>query len=67
MIMNKYQVKGESKIVAGKVQERVGKMIGSKEQQMKGQGKQITGHAQKGIGNIKQAVDDIADDAGNKY
>ena len=65
--MNKYQVKGESKIVAGKVQEKVGKMIGSKEQQLNGQSKQITGHIQKGIGNIKQAVDDIADDAGNKY
>jgi len=65
--MNKYQVKGESKIVAGKVQERVGKIIGSKEQQIKGQDRQITGHVQKGIGNIKQAADDVADDAGNKY
>jgi uncharacterized protein YjbJ (UPF0337 family) len=66
MIMNKYQVKGASKIVAGKVQEQAGKLVGSEEQQLKGQSKQIAGHVQKGIGNIKQAADDVADNIGNK-
>ena len=65
--MNKYQVKGESKIIAGKVQERVGRMIGSPEQRLKGQDRQITGHLQKGMGYIKQAVDGMVDDDGNRY
>jgi uncharacterized protein YjbJ (UPF0337 family) len=65
--MNKYQVKGESKIVAGKVQEKVGKIVGSKGQQLKGLDKQISGHVQKSVGNMKQAADDMADDVGNKY
>ena len=63
--MNKDQIKGESKIIAGKVEEAVGGIVGNPKQQLNGQSKQITGHIQKGIGNIKQAVDDIADDAGS--
>jgi uncharacterized protein YjbJ (UPF0337 family) len=57
--MNKDQVKGVAKDVAGKVQEQAGKRVGSKEQQIKGLSKQISGKAQKGVGDIKQAVEDI--------
>jgi uncharacterized protein YjbJ (UPF0337 family) len=57
--MNKDQVKGVAKDVAGKVQEQAGKLVGSKEQQIKGLSKQISGKAQKGVGDIKQAVEDI--------
>ena len=41
--MNKDQVKGATKEVAGKVQEAAGKLVGSKEQQAKGIGKQVAG------------------------
>jgi uncharacterized protein YjbJ (UPF0337 family) len=57
--MNKDQVKGAAKDVAGKVQEEAGKLIGSKEQQIKGLSKQITGKVQKGAGDVKQAVEDL--------
>lgn len=57
--MNKDQVKGAAKDVAGKVQEEAGKLIGSKEQQIKGLSKQIAGKAQKGVGDVKQAVEDF--------
>jgi uncharacterized protein YjbJ (UPF0337 family) len=65
--MNKYQVKSESKIIAGKLQERVGRMIGSPEQRLKAEDRQFTGHFQKGMGYIKQAVDGMVDDDGNRY
>ena len=55
-LMNKDQVKGAVKNIAGKVQEEAGKMIGSKEQQAKGLGKQITGTAQEKYGDAKAAV-----------
>ena len=57
--MNKDQVKGVAKVVAGKVQEEAGKVVGSKEQQIKGLSKQISGKAQKGVGDVKQAVEDL--------
>ncbi|SFL89501.1 CsbD family protein [Nitrosomonas nitrosa] len=41
--MNKDQVKGEAKDIAGKIQEEAGKMIGSTEQQAKGLQKQTEG------------------------
>lgn len=57
--MNKDQVKGVAKDVAGKVQEQTGKLIGSKKQQIKGLAKQISGKVQKGVGDVKQSVDDF--------
>jgi uncharacterized protein YjbJ (UPF0337 family) len=54
--MNKNQVEGVLKEVAGKVQEEVGKLGGSKEQQVKGIGKQITGKAEKIYGDAKEVV-----------
>jgi uncharacterized protein YjbJ (UPF0337 family) len=56
--MNKNQVKGEVKNLAGKVQEGAGKLTGSKEQQVKGLGKQIAGKAQSSVGDVQQAVSD---------
>ena len=56
MIMNKDQVKGIAKDIAGKVQERVGKLVGSREQQIKGRGKQIYGNAQKVYGDAREAI-----------
>jgi uncharacterized protein YjbJ (UPF0337 family) len=54
--MNKNQVKGTAKDVAGKVQEEAGKLVGSKEQQVKGLSKQISGKVQKGVGDAEQSV-----------
>ena len=56
--MNKDQVKGVAKDVAGKVQEKAGKLVGSKEQQIKGLSKQISGKVQKGVGDVEQSVKD---------
>jgi uncharacterized protein YjbJ (UPF0337 family) len=55
--MNKDQVKGVAKDVAGKIQEEAGKLVGSKEQQVKGLSKQISGKVQKGAGDIEEAVE----------
>ena len=56
--MNRDQVKGTAKDVAGKVQEKVGQVTGSTSQQVKGVGKQVEGKIQKGIGDIEQAAKD---------
>lgn len=56
--MNKNQVRGALKDVAGKVQEEVGKLVSSKEQQAKGLGKQISGKAEKTYGDVKEIIKD---------
>jgi len=58
--MNKDQVKGVSKDIAGKIQEEAGKLVGNKEQQAKGLQKQVEGKIEKGVGDAKEAVKDIA-------
>jgi uncharacterized protein YjbJ (UPF0337 family) len=57
--MNKDQVKGVAKDVAGKVQKKTGKVVGSKEQQVKGLSKQISGKVQKAVGDAEQSVKDF--------
>jgi uncharacterized protein YjbJ (UPF0337 family) len=64
--MNKNQIKGDSKIVAGKIQEKVGRLTGNKEQQLKGENRKIAGRTQKAMGNIQKATDDLAEDLANK-
>ena len=54
--MNKDQVKGIVKDVAGKVQEEAGKLAGSKEQQIKGLNKQISGKAEKTYGDAREVI-----------
>ena len=56
--MNKDQVKGTVKDIAGKFQEEAGKLIGSNEQQVKGLTKQVKGKAQQQIGNLKEIIKD---------
>jgi uncharacterized protein YjbJ (UPF0337 family) len=56
MNMNKNQVKGAVKDIAGKVQEEAGKLTGSKEQQAKGLNKQISGKAEKAYGDVKDSI-----------
>ena len=55
--MNRDQVKGAAKDVAGKVQRKVGELTGNKTQQAKGAAKQVEGKVQRGVGNVEQALD----------
>ena len=55
--MNRNQVKGAAKNVAGKVQQKVGELTGNKTQQAKGAAKRVEGTVQKGAGDVEQAVD----------
>ena len=59
--MNKDQVKGTARDIAGKIQEETGRAIGSKEQEAKGLGKQVSGKAQKKYGDAKEAAKDAVD------
>ena len=56
--MNKNQIKGTVKDLAGKVQEEAGKLIGNKDQEAKGLYKQVTGQAEKRLGDAKEIVKD---------
>ena len=53
---NKDQVKGELKDLGGKIQEEVGKLVGSKEQESQGLKKQAQGKLQQAVGDLKEAV-----------
>ena len=55
--MNRNQVKGAAKNVAGKVQEKVGELTGSKTQQAKGVVKRVEGKVQQGVGNVEKALE----------
>jgi uncharacterized protein YjbJ (UPF0337 family) len=59
MAINKDQVKGAAKDIGGKIQEEVGKLIGSKGQQAKGLKTQAKGKIQKGVSDLKEAVSDL--------
>lgn len=56
--MNKNQVKGTMKDVAGKAQQKAGEITGSKKQQIKGLKKQAEGKIEKGAGDAKKAFKD---------
>lgn len=54
--MNEDQIKGKAKDIGGKVQEEVGKVVGSSEQQAKGLGKQVEGKVQEKAGDLKDTI-----------
>ena len=56
--MNRDQVKGKAKDIAGKVQQKVGQVTGSASQQVKGVAKQVEGKMQKGVGDANEALKD---------
>jgi len=60
--MNRDQVKGVAKIVAGKVQEETGNLIDNPEQVVKGVMKQVAGKAQKGRGDVTKIIKDFNKD-----
>jgi uncharacterized protein YjbJ (UPF0337 family) len=54
--MNKDQVKGAARQVAGKLQRKAGAVTGNGTQQLKGMAKQAGGVAQKALGDAKEAL-----------
>jgi uncharacterized protein YjbJ (UPF0337 family) len=59
--MNKDQVKGTVKDIAGKVQQETGELTGSETQQIKGMKNQVEGKIQKGVGDVKESMDEAND------
>jgi len=59
--MNEDQIKGKAKDIGGKVQEEVGKVVGSSEQQAKGLSKQVEGKVQEKAGDLKEDLKDSID------
>lgn len=59
--MNKDQVKGAAKDLGGKIQEEVGKLVGSTEQQAKGLKHQAEGKVQEHVGDLKENLKDASD------
>ena len=64
--MNKDQVKGKAKDIGGKIQEEVGKVVGSSKQQAKGLANQAEGKVQEKSGDVQEAAKDIIRDRGNR-
>lgn len=56
--MNRDQIKGTAKDVAGKVQRKVGQETGDLEDTVKGAVRQVEGKLQKGVGNVEEAAKD---------
>jgi uncharacterized protein YjbJ (UPF0337 family) len=54
--MNKDQVKGKAKDVGGKIQQKVGEAVGSRQQQSEGLSNQAEGKAQKKVGDLKEVA-----------
>ncbi len=60
-MLNKNQAHGALKEFEGKVQEKIGDIIGNKEQQAKGLQKQAMGKAEKSLGNANEVLEDAKD------
>lgn len=56
--MNRDQMKGTAKDVAGKVQRKVGEATGDIGDQVKGAGRQVEGKIQKGVGDLEQGANE---------
>jgi uncharacterized protein YjbJ (UPF0337 family) len=54
--MNKDQIEGGIKEVAGKVQRKVGEVVGNPNQQDKGTIKEVTGKIQKTVGDAEESL-----------
>jgi uncharacterized protein YjbJ (UPF0337 family) len=57
--MNKDQIKGATKDIVGKIQEKAGKLVGNTDQQAKGLKNQVEGKVQQNYGNLKKDAKDI--------
>ncbi len=59
--MNKDQIQGTVKDVAGKVQQKAGELVDSPKTIAKGVAKQVEGKGQKALGDLKEAAERTAD------
>jgi uncharacterized protein YjbJ (UPF0337 family) len=55
--MNKDQIKGAAKDVAGKAEKAFGDAVKSPEHQVKGMANQVAGKTQKAVGDMKEGAD----------
>ena len=51
--MNEDQIKGKAKDIGGKIQEKVGEAVGSRQQQSEGLANQTEGKVQEKVGDVK--------------
>lgn len=65
--MNKDNIKGEAKDIAGRVERQVGEWTGDGEAQADGLGKQAEGKVQKAWGDLKDAGRKVQNDIGRKH
>jgi uncharacterized protein YjbJ (UPF0337 family) len=56
--MDKHQIKGAAKEVAGKIQKNTGKAINDRSMQAKGMAKEVAGKAEKKLGDAKDSLKD---------
>jgi uncharacterized protein YjbJ (UPF0337 family) len=56
--MDKNRVIGAGKVVAGKIQEAAGHVVGDAKLRADGKAKQVEGHIQNAVGGIKDAAKD---------
>ncbi|MGZ5819186.1 MAG: CsbD family protein, partial [Burkholderiaceae bacterium] len=61
--VNKDQVNGVAKDIAGQVQEAAGKLVGNKDQEAKGLMKQVEGKTEKMYGDAKEVIKDAVNKA----
>jgi uncharacterized protein YjbJ (UPF0337 family) len=54
--MNDDQIKGKAKDIGGKIQEKVGEAVGSRQQQSEGLSNQVEGKVQEKVGDVKDIV-----------
>lgn len=54
--MNEDQIKGKAKDIGGKVQQKVGEAVGSRQQQSEGLSNQAEGKVQEKVGDVKDIV-----------
>jgi uncharacterized protein YjbJ (UPF0337 family) len=54
--MNEDQIKGKAKNIGGKIQEKVGEAVGSRQQQSEGLSNQAEGKVQEKVGDLKDVV-----------
>lgn len=60
--MNRDQVKGSGKWLAGRLQEAAGHLVGSAEHVVRGLMRQVAGKAQKGRGDVTKTIKDFKAD-----
>lgn len=60
-MLNRNQVNGTVKDLAGQVQEQVGKLVGNREQEAKGWLKHVAGKAERRLGDAKEVIKDARD------